>query len=199
MFRSECKIKHSADCDFIIGRDNKTWMQISAMDNEVFWKIFPCNIPKEFIGEKSQELTALTYSMVCGTREDAIQCKHFISDFIDCGYGEKYCNGDGWMLAMDLQDIVKFLAEKNCYRELICDSPEFTNTILNFFKKDDINNAKEVLICVRNGACDENALLAYNAVMENLGESILENRVILHQCVKDNSIKNKILVSIIFN
>ena len=57
MFKTACKIERSAECDYIIGKDNNIWMQIFAAGNDVVWKIFSRNIPKEFTGEKVQKCT----------------------------------------------------------------------------------------------------------------------------------------------
>jgi len=57
MFKTGCRIERSAECDYIIGKDNNIWMQIFAAGNNVVWKFFSRNIPKEFIGEKAQKRT----------------------------------------------------------------------------------------------------------------------------------------------
>lgn len=40
MFKTACKIERSAECDYIIGKDNNIWMRIFAAGNDVVWKIF---------------------------------------------------------------------------------------------------------------------------------------------------------------
>lgn len=193
MIKPECKIEYSPDCDFIIGVDNREWMQISTADNNVTWKIFPRNIPKEYIGEKAPEQEEITNTLICETQETADDCRGFIADFINRGYGEKFSAGDGWLVALDLQDIAGVLSEGMRYCKLECDSKDASDTVFRFFEKVKVKDAKGVLMCVY---CEENALSIYNGIIEALYDTANKNCVIMQQCVVDKALKNQAVVHI---
>ena len=199
MFKTDCKIEYSAECDYIIGKDNNIWMQISTAGNEVVLKIFPRNIPKEFIGEKAQERAELTYTLICETQEAALNCRRYLADFIDSGYGEKWYTGDGWLLAMDFQDITDVLTDKMRYSEFKCDNKEVSTTFLNFFEESNLKDAKSILLCVYIASYEKNTLIGYNEITEKLHEATSKNCVIMQQCLVDKIIENNTAVRILYS
>ena len=172
-------------------------MRISTVENNVAWKIFPRNIPEEYIGDKAQNREELINTMICETKDDTSICRQFITDFIDSGYGEKRYGGNGWIIALDLQDVTEVLRGEMHYYKFKCDGNEVPNTFLNFLAKINIKDAKSLLICVCNDSCEENKLSLYNAIMEIIYGVTSENCVIAQQCVMGKNIEKKTVINII--
>lgn len=196
MLTPECKIESSANCNYIIGKDNRVWMQISHVENNVVLKLFPCNVPIEFIGEN--ETKELTYKIICENPEAAVRCKGFLADFIDRGYGEKWCRGEGWLIALDLQDITEVLSKEMRYHEFEYDSNNISNVASNFFKEIRFIDTKNVLLCVYIAHREENTSSVYDEIMEALHEASHGNYVVVQQCVMDNMIGNKTVVRMLY-
>lgn len=196
MLNPECKIESSANYDYIIDKDNRVWMQISSKENNVILKLFQRNIPGEFIGKN--EGKELTYTLTCQTPEAAFRCKSFLTDFIDRGYGEKWCRGDGWLIALDLQDITEVLSKEMRYHEFECDKNEISSAVSNFFKESKAKHVKGILICVYVADCKENTLLVCDEIMEVLHEASHGNCVVVQQCVMDKTIETKTTVKMLY-
>ena len=195
MVESECRIEHSSECDCVIGKDERVWMQISSKENNVILKLFQRNIPAGFIGEN--EGKELTYTLTCKTPEAAFRCKSFLADFIDRGYGEKWCRGEGWLIALDLQDIIRTFSKEMHYHEFERDKVEISSEISNFFKESKAQHAKGIIICVYVADCEENTLLVYNEIMAVLHEVSHENCVV-QQCVMDRTMETKTTVKMLY-
>ena len=190
MLEVGCRIEHSAECDYITGKDNRVWMQISDTGNNVLWKFFMYNIPKEYIGENTQEFAEKIYTIVCETSDSALRCRNFLADFIDRGYGEKGRCGEGWLVALDLQDIKEVISEKMYYCEFGCKNNDIVNIDSNFFVDSNISGSKGILVCAYCSLCEENILLSCNEIIAKLYEAASENCVITQQYTVDKSLKN---------
>ena len=196
MLNPECKIESSANCNYIIGKDNRVWMQISSKENNVILKLFQRNIPAEFIGEN--DVKELTYTLTCKTPEAAFRCKSFFTDFIDRGYGEKWCRGEGWLIALDLQDITEVLSKEMRYHEFECDSNNISNVASNFFKEIGFIDTQNVLVCVYIAHREENISSVYDEIIEALHEASHGNCVVVQQCVMDKIMETKTTVKMLY-
>ena len=94
-----CRIQYFDDHAYIIDQKNNVWVKISSVGCNVEFKIFPQNIPTEYIGKKTQE--KIEGTILCESPEQAKLCVSAMLSFIENGYGEKRC----WLIGLDMEDL----------------------------------------------------------------------------------------------
>ena len=190
------RIKNDGEFVYIIDKEDKAWMKISSKDSDVHLSVFPKNIPAALIGEGAGTKEELKYNISCNTSERANECKRFLADFIDGGYGEKYNRGEGgWLVGLDLGDLTDVFSENMQYVSFLFDGAdieEVSKSIIN------IKNAKGIFACVCTDY-EEASLDNYSLIVGKIYEEVSEDCNVIQQCVADKSINNKTVIHILYS
>ena len=137
--------------------EDNLWMLISSNDNIVELKIYPQEIPSSYIGRSAKEFDEIKRLIVCKTDDEAISCKRFLGDLMDCLYGQRIFSGNkGCIAALDLEDIIKiFDAPQTQYRELLVSSPNREDDLTCFCDPSRFDGLENVFVCLNNQNLDK--------------------------------------------
>ena len=167
------------------------WMQISPDGCKLELKIFPRNIPKEYIGESAKTREEICYSIAAQTEGLSLKCKDFLLDFLDLGYGERIQNGEpGWLFALDLQDLYEFFSLGDAsYQEIMIDDAEKTESLSLFCQKLNLENKKAVLVCLYK-SFEEDSLEKNQILFEEFSQRLSQDCLFLMQYIPSITIGN---------
>ena len=137
--------------------EDNLWMLISSNDNIVELKIYPQEIPSSYIGRSAKEFDEIKRLIVCKTDDEAISCKRFLGDLMDCEYGQRIFSGKkGCIAPLDLEDMTKiFDAPKTYYCELFLGSLNSEYDLTCFCDPSRFDGLENIFVCLYNQNLDK--------------------------------------------
>ena len=176
--------------------EDELWMLISSSDKNVDLRIYPQAIPTSFIGKAAKEFDELKYNIACKTDMDALHCKCFLADFMDCGYGQRVMTGKkGWLAPLDIEDLTKiFSSSVTYYKEFAINTPETNDDVALWFKEDVPQDADNIFVSIYTNSLDY-----ANSIMDPFYAGASEGCMVWCQFIINDEWQEKDIAYVFYN